>query len=89
MTLLEILRRELRAWPRFVQAFAQDGDGEMASAYRQDYRRLPAEVPGKHRWVGGWQSAHNPDNDRIFWYLPVADDASTAIVTREMWEAQP
>lgn len=92
MTLLEILRRELRAWPEGVVALAQDSDGEMAAAYRAGYNKEPHYflITGGHVWAQGcWFAAVDQREGDIFWRLPVADDASTAIVTREMWEGLP
>lgn len=92
MTLLEILRRELRVWPEGIVALAQDSDGEMAVARYPGFNTEPAYYPSTcmHVWSQGcWFSVDDMRAKGSLWRLPVADDAYTAIVTREMWEALP
>lgn len=81
MTLLELLKEHLKEWPHGCHAFSQDSNGDIKHAVRdQDLnQRRPYVFDGWHMWVFGWFWSE--------WNLPVADDARTAIVTREMWEA--
>lgn len=90
MTLLELLKERLKEWPKGVVALAQDSDGEMSAAYSSGYSKEPIYYLSlnRHVWSQGcWFDVAEPKSKKIFWHLPVADDAATAIVTREMWEA--
>lgn len=90
MSLLELLKEHLKEWPQGVVALAQDSDGEMAAAFQSSYGKRPWGRD-RHTFVWSareaWRSAPDPARDEVYWRLPVADDARTAIVTREMWEA--
>lgn len=93
MTLLELLREHLKEWPEDVRAISQDSDGRM----NENLHRHPmpwgepqTNVHGVFVWTAGeWRYMDNPGALDDCWTLPVADDASTAIVTREMWESAP
>ena len=93
MTLLQLLREHLKEWPEDVRAISQDSDGEVNANFFS--KPLPLEKPvvfrdGSFVWTScEWEYMGNPDQPYYMWELPLADDASTAIVTREMWEAKP
>lgn len=87
MTLLELLKEHLKEWPENVRRLSQDVSGEI----NENTFDLPEpwgnSIPhGKCVWPHSeWR--FKDDIDGLVWCLPTADDARTAIVTREMWEA--
>lgn len=84
MSLLELLKEHLKEWPDGLRAISQDADDGMMNGTRHPSPSLPL-VDGliwDHR---EWDSL--PMGGSYFWLLEIADDARTAIVTREMWEA--
>lgn len=93
MTLLELLREHLTEWPEDVRAISQDSDGSMnENLHTQPMPWDTGEVTilGGWSWSSeAWYYMDNPYDPSLYWELPLADDASTAIVTREMWEATP
>lgn len=90
MTLLELLKEHLKEWPIWVRAYSQDSDGtinENRTSQVVPVSSSESEEPDSWTWIcGEWWIADDPVT-HLIWRLPVADDASTAIVTREMWEA--
>lgn len=96
MSLLELLKEHLKEWPENAVAYSQDSDGVINVSLRNMAKRTakPDIFEDEHAvawvWVDGWAIANDPDYrdvDCRGWCLPTADDARTAIVTREMWEA--
>ena len=90
MTLLEILREHLKEWPEGVRAFGQNGKGRaMVNMEGEAVAvRAPSQESCMFSWYtdGIWWDMIDPQSPADYLYLPMADDASTAIVTREMWE---
>jgi hypothetical protein len=80
MELVQILARELSEWPEGVASMSQDSDEQVSHYERTD-----------QMWTIAYEGSWNSDG-----YLPVsrftvsglATDHATAIVTREMWEAE-
>ncbi|MDG9785248.1 hypothetical protein [Metapseudomonas otitidis] len=88
MTLLELLKEHLKEWPENVRCLSQDVSGEI-NENTFDLPEPKSSMPrGKCVWPHTeWSFKDNPEDRCSIWCLPTADDARTAIVTREMWEA--
>lgn len=90
MTLLEILREHLKEWPEGVRAFGQNGKGRVMA--NMEGETVAARAPNQEAYLllrdidEMWWDMVDPQTLADYLYLPLADDASTAIVTREMWE---
>lgn len=84
MKLVEILAREMKVWPQTVDAFVQDKEVYPQCVWamcgpKRNLRNLGGEWnPGRDVW---------PVHDFTYTSKFLASDHSTAIVTREMWQA--
>lgn len=78
MKLVEILAKELGEWPLDTACYSQDGNG---LAY--PYINTPT-------WNGSYWSGSPDydDNAEVLRDIVTATDHATAIVTREMWQAE-
>lgn len=72
MTLLELLVKELDKWPDGTHCIAQDHD-----------QWVMGFLSEPHYICGSW-AAHFSD---FVYHFPLSSDHSTAIITREQWEA--
>src|SRR5690625_3220192 len=79
MKLVEILAKELEEWPEGAACVAQDSDATVWPFNKTDIERYPNGQWGIGLCVEpGWDSEVSQ----------LATDHTTAIVTREMWEAE-
>ena len=79
MKLVEILAKELEEWPEGAACVAQDGDATVWPFNKTDIERFRNGQWGIGLCVNpGWDSEVSQ----------LATDHATAIVTREMWEAE-
>lgn len=79
MKLVEILAKELEEWPKGAACVAQDSDATVWPFNKTDIERYPNGQWGIGLCVeSGWDSEVSQ----------LATDHTTAIVTREMWEAE-
>jgi len=78
MKLVELLAKELSKWPVGEGYAVQDSDGEVKFGFGND----PEKSDGGKVWLRA-QAASAVRMD-----LALAEDCATAIVTREMWQAE-
>lgn len=83
MTLLELLRQELPkrgGWPEGALCVVQDNDGQVCFSSRFEGLTLSRDKTDwlNGEWGGNWSNE---------FYDTIADDHTTAIVTREQYEA--
>lgn len=83
MKLVEILAREMVEWPETTVCYTQDNDGWCIPwACTPIFDGLFGE------WVGSQEARIDRSPIADGFELDVANDHATAIVTREMWEAE-
>ena len=79
MKLVEILAKELKEWPEGAACVAQDSDATVWPFDNTDIERYP-----NGQWGIGLCVKPDWDSEAI----QLATDHASAIVTREMWEAE-
>lgn len=77
MKLVQILARELEKWPEGSSIIVQDDDGEI----KGDYQKTPTLSASVNVWLRHGAAEFTAKTE-------VASDRKTAIVTREMWQAE-
>lgn len=83
MKLVEILARELEKWPEDggpVASIVQDPDGFAYVRCNDDSDEFSFS---QGEWIGVWS---NPKTRKL--HIDLSEDHATAIVTREMWQAE-
>lgn len=75
--LVEILARELGEWPEYWIYVTQDADGETSAFSEPGFSYRNGYWSGHHQYIAG-----------SLIKCTLATDHATAIVTREMWEAE-
>ena len=81
MKLVEILARELREWPEGASLIVQDYDGEVKYQFSGDF----PEIENGRVWL---RTLSDEPGCGVINHYRASIDYDTAIVTREMWEAE-
>lgn len=85
MKLVDILARELKVWPEQAALAVQDGDGRKTIKFGSSGSNPSLALFGlENVWQSnGWKCSHHVDFD----FDLLAEDWSTAVVTRAEWQA--
>lgn len=79
MKLVEILARDLKEWPEGAEYIVQDHDGQCWPSSKLEGR--PPELVDNMHWSCWYVSVDD-------FYIEVAEDFRTAVVTKEQWEEE-
>lgn len=86
--LVTILARELVEWPEGhcgCDAIMQDGNGKVSSLDSGKTEVFSAHLD---QWTSGCSTYLDAPNGKMGWVMEISEDYSTAIITREMWQAE-